>query len=67
MVVDHSLDFGGLDNWIECGHLICDLDYLSYYGSSRSLCCWGKKSGVEALKEVAKAFGADKVLVLHSR
>lgn len=66
VVVDHSLDFRGLDDWVECSHLICDLDNLSCYGFPRSLRCWGKEIGVEALKEVAKSFGADKVLVVHT-
>ena len=65
--VDHALYFGGLDDWIECSHLICNLDHLSCYGFSRSLCCWGKEIGVEAFKEVTKNFGAGKVLALHTR
>ncbi len=64
MVVNHTLDFGGLDDWIESSYLICDLDYLSRYRFPGSLCCWGKKIGVEALKEVTKTFSTDKVLVL---
>lgn len=65
--VDHALYFGGLDDWIKCSHLICDLDHLSCYGFPRSLCCWRKEIGVEAFKEVTKNFGAGKVLVLHTR
>lgn len=67
VVVDHTLDFGGLDDWIECFHLICDLDHVGCYFFPMRLCCWGKDIGVEALKEVAKTFSADKVLVLHTR
>lgn len=37
VIVDHTLDFGGLDDWVECCHLICDLDHLSCYGFTRSL------------------------------
>ena len=40
--IDHTLYFGGLDDWIECSHLICDLNHLCCYGFSRSLRCWGK-------------------------
>ena len=67
MLVDHALDFGGLGDRIECSHLICNLYHLSCDGLSRSLRCWGKDIGVETLKEVTKSFGADKILVLHTR
>ena len=67
MNVDHTLYFGGLDDWIECSHLICDLDHLSCYGSPRSLRWQRKEIGVEAFKEVTKSFGAGKVLVLYTR
>ncbi len=65
VVVDHALDFGGLDDWVECSYLICDLDHLSCYGFPNSLRCWGEEIGVEALKEVSKTFGADEILVLQ--
>ena len=29
VVIDHALDFGGLDDWIECFDLICDLNHIS--------------------------------------
>ena len=67
VVVDHALNLGGLDDWIEYSHLICDLDHLGCYGFPRSLCYWGKEIGVEAFKEVTKNFGAGKVLVLYTR
>lgn len=67
VVVDHALDFGGLDDWIECFYLICDLYHLSYYGFPRDLRCWRMEIGIEALKEVTKTFGADRVLVQHTR
>lgn len=59
MVVDHTLDFGGLDDWIERFHLVCDLDHLSRYWFPRNLRCWGKKIGVKALKVVTESLGAD--------
>ena len=65
--VNHTLDFGGFDNWIESPHLICDLEYLSCDGFPRILRCWGKEIGVEALEEVTKTFGTEKVLVLHAK
>lgn len=65
VVVDHTLDFRGLDDWIECFHLICDLDDLSCYGFPWTRRCWGKQIGVEAVKKVTKTFGADKFLVVH--
>ena len=42
VIVDHTLDFGSLDDWIKCSDLICDLDNLSRYGFSEYLRCWGK-------------------------
>lgn len=67
VVVDHTLDFRCLDDWIECFQLICNLDHLSCYRFPRNLHCWGKEIGVEALKEVTKTFRADEVSVLDTR
>ena len=37
VVVDHTLNFGGLDDRIKCFHLICDLNDLGCYGFPRGL------------------------------
>ena len=67
VVVDQTLDFRCFDNWIECLHLICNLDHLSRYRFPRNLHGWGKEIGVEALKEITKTFGAVEVLVMDTR
>lgn len=65
VIVDQTLDFRGLDNWIQCSDWICDLDNLSCYGFPESLRYWRQKIGVEALEEFTKAFGTKQILVLN--
>ena len=57
MAIDHTLDFGGFDDWIKVQYSFGYLDHFCCYGFAG---CWGcrrEEGFVELLKEFAEAFG----------